>query len=211
MSIVIIDTEYTTWPGALESNWSGPGQHREIVQIGAVRVDDDFNEQSSLDLIVRPSINFQLSELFIKLSGIQQATVDAQGLPFREALQRVTAFCDNGKATVICMSGDGGVFHENCKLSNVPFSFFAPFHRLRPFLEQNGVDVSKYSSGDLHTLTPKPLQGHTHNALHDARSMAHWLRYAKEQGIFKSVNQLPTNIPAVDPRSVRPVPRTNIK
>lgn len=32
---VIFDTEYTTWEGAADRDWTGPGEHREVVQIGA--------------------------------------------------------------------------------------------------------------------------------------------------------------------------------
>jgi len=37
--IIIFDTEYTAWEGAKERNWSGSGEHREIVQIAAVKID----------------------------------------------------------------------------------------------------------------------------------------------------------------------------
>jgi hypothetical protein len=35
---VVADLEYTAWEGALARGWSAPGDFREIVQIGAVRV-----------------------------------------------------------------------------------------------------------------------------------------------------------------------------
>ena len=36
---VIYDLEFTTWPGALERNWLGKGEYREIIRIGAIIVD----------------------------------------------------------------------------------------------------------------------------------------------------------------------------
>ena len=36
-TIVLLDTEYTTWEGAQDRNWSGLNEHREIVQIGAIK------------------------------------------------------------------------------------------------------------------------------------------------------------------------------
>ena len=70
--IIIADLEYTSWEGALESGWSAPGQFREIVQIGAVRVDagDGFVEMAHFSMLVRPTINPELSDYFVTLTGI---------------------------------------------------------------------------------------------------------------------------------------------
>ena len=37
--IIIFDTEFTAWEGSLARNWNGPGEYREIIQIGAILVD----------------------------------------------------------------------------------------------------------------------------------------------------------------------------
>lgn len=196
MTSIILDTEYTTWPGALENGWSAPGQHREIVQIAAIRVDNDFRETAALDLIVRPSVNPVLSDLFVTLTGIVQAKVDGDGVPFAVALGDFTAFV--GDDPVICMNGDCRVFLDNCDINGVQFPFARQFHRLRPLLERSGVDLTRRSSGDLHELTPRPLVGHAHNALHDVRSMARWLECA---GIVDPIGRMPTELPTRDPRS----------
>ena len=39
MKIVIYDTEYTTWKGALERNWSGPNEYRELVKLSAIKIE----------------------------------------------------------------------------------------------------------------------------------------------------------------------------
>jgi inhibitor of KinA sporulation pathway (predicted exonuclease) len=69
---IIADLEYTSWECALESGWSAPGQFREIVQIGAVRVDagDGFAEMAHFSMLVRPTINPELSDYFVTLTGI---------------------------------------------------------------------------------------------------------------------------------------------
>ena len=30
--VVVYDTEFTSWQGANENGWSGPGQYRELIQ-----------------------------------------------------------------------------------------------------------------------------------------------------------------------------------
>jgi hypothetical protein len=37
-AFVFYDTEYTSWEGAMARNWSGPNEHRELVQLSAIRV-----------------------------------------------------------------------------------------------------------------------------------------------------------------------------
>src|ERR1700722_7994120 len=173
MSAIIVDTEYTTWPGALESGWSLPGRHREIVQIAAIKVSDSFEEEAAFDVLIRPAINPILSDLFTELTGITQKMVDTQGRAFPERQNAFLEFSDGGKLPIICMDADEAVFRENCRLNNVDFPFPLSWHRLRPYLELQKIDLTKISSGDLHKLTPAPLPaGHTHYALHDVRSMA---------------------------------------
>jgi hypothetical protein len=37
-AFVFYDTEYTSWEGAMQRNWSGLDEHRELVQLSAIRV-----------------------------------------------------------------------------------------------------------------------------------------------------------------------------
>jgi inhibitor of KinA sporulation pathway (predicted exonuclease) len=195
---ILTDSEYTAWEGSLERGWSGPNEHREIVQIGSVRTDDDFNIVETFMQLVIPSINPSLSEFFQSLTNISQGRLESGGCYFAEGLRRFANFC--GTTPIICMSGDSGVWRENCKLNEEAFPFEMDFHRLRPFLVEIGIDLQGLSSGDLHTLTDTPLQGHVHDALHDAKSMAIWLNYAKREGWFTRIEQLPTIVPDIDPR-----------
>lgn len=199
MKAIVVDTEYTTWPGALESNWTLPGQEREIVQIAAVRVDGDFREEAAFERIVRPTRNPQLSPFFVELTGLTQDRVDAEGVTFAQAMAEFAAFC--GDLPVVCMNADCAVFMTNCDLNGVRYPFDRQFHRLRPLLERAGVDLTSHSSGDLHLLTGAPLHGHTHNALHDVRSMAAWMAHAHGTGDLQSIETLPTDLPTRDPRS----------
>ncbi len=39
--IAVLDLEWTAWEGSQESGWAGPGEKREIIQIGAIRLHND--------------------------------------------------------------------------------------------------------------------------------------------------------------------------
>jgi hypothetical protein len=50
--IVIFDVEVTTWEGTWERRWSGEGEYREVVQIGAVCADTlTLKEQGSFSVV----------------------------------------------------------------------------------------------------------------------------------------------------------------
>ncbi len=194
--IIITDSEYTTWKDALQTGWSGPGQHREIVQLAAARVTSDFSKViETIDLMVVPKINPKLSPFFIELTGIKQTAVDNHGMSFPARLDQFWSFSENGTLPVICMNADEAVVRENCRINEVQFPFENSWHRLRPYLDQIGIDIS-VSSGDLHKLTHDPLKSNmTHYALHDVLSMVKFLRH-----ISADISYLPTGAPTVDPR-----------
>jgi inhibitor of KinA sporulation pathway (predicted exonuclease) len=132
MPFVITDSEYTTWPGALENGWSAPGQHREIFQLAALLVDDDFNERRSFLQYVLPKINRELSPLAQQLTGVSQLELEQRGISFSRAFERFTEFV--GRTPIICMNRDSAVVWENCEINELPFPFASDYHRLRPFL-----------------------------------------------------------------------------
>ena len=79
-TIVFYDTEFTTWEGAMENDWSAPGQYREMVQIGAVRFDlDTLTEVDEFQLLVKPVKNPVLSDFFCELTGISNEDVVKTG------------------------------------------------------------------------------------------------------------------------------------
>ena len=53
------DLEFTAWEGSAARGWSGPDEYREIVHIGAVRVDggNAFAEVDRFTATVRPVRN----------------------------------------------------------------------------------------------------------------------------------------------------------
>ena len=75
--VVIFDLEYTAWEGSLGRDWSLEDEHREIVQIGAVRLEaDTLDELDALECLVRPVMNPVLSDYFAALTGITNADLE---------------------------------------------------------------------------------------------------------------------------------------
>ncbi len=104
--IVIFDLKWTSWTGFAESNWSMPGKHREILQIGAVKLDckDMLLEVDSFERLVKPSINTKLSSYIKKLTGLPQAKIDNEGIYIKDAIMQFLNFCSG--IEYICFNGE---------------------------------------------------------------------------------------------------------
>jgi inhibitor of KinA sporulation pathway (predicted exonuclease) len=175
--IVVFDTEFTTWEGAWARNWSGPNEHREVVQIAAQIIDLETGlVLDSFSCLVKPSINPVLSDYFINLTGITQTQVDVEGVSFYDAYTSfdtwtsgLPIFC---YARSLGESADRGVFEENIRLYNLAVSLDKSRYDILTGLFQTvGVDTQKYSSGEMYQYFNVSLDGHVHNAMHDVDSL----------------------------------------
>ncbi|MBT8519988.1 exonuclease domain-containing protein [Polynucleobacter paneuropaeus] len=93
-AFIIVDLEYTSWHDSLKTGWSGKGQYREIVNIGAIKVQNlssTLRVVDQFDVLVKPKINPVLSEYFINLTGITNDMV-AAGLSYENAMQKFLQF-----------------------------------------------------------------------------------------------------------------------
>lgn len=180
--IVFYDMEFTTWEGAKENRWSGPGQHREIVQIGAVRFDvDTLEEKESFEVFVRPVINPVLSDFFVRFTGISNEQVKAEGLSFEAAFTRFTEFC--GDRLKVCYGWDNDVMRENCRLNNkAEWEKNYSGQSIAPWFAEQGIDIEKVNSGKLAKTLGIDLAVAEHNALEDVRSICAAFRFLVERG-----------------------------
>lgn len=185
--VVFYDLEMTAWEGSWQRRWSGPGEHREIVQIGAVAVDVDagFAELASFETLVRPKINPVLSDYFIALTGIRNEDVAARGASFGEALARFTAFVGPPPVSLCSFGADDIVIRENCAIHGLPYPFDAvPIVNAAPiFCGPGGLDPKVAISSSLPDLMGFPAPGPKHQALYDARCVARGMRLLRERGV----------------------------
>ncbi len=183
-TVVIYDLEWTSWPGFLDSNWTLPGKHREILQIGAVRLDvaRGFAELAAVDILVQPRINPDLSQFIIELTGLTQARIDRDGVSAAAALAGFTAFV--GDAEVASWGPDGDVIAENCDLEGLARPpWFARGRDIRtPVSMHFGFVGPPISSSDLPSRLGLAVEGRAHDALFDARCVAAALARLRAQG-----------------------------
>lgn len=186
---ILYDLEYTAWENVGQTLWMEGTQRREIIQIGALKVDrDTLHVQDHFNVLVKPTINPQLSDFIQKLTGITQADVDANGLSFDTALKQFSDFC--GDAVVYAYGNDAFILGENVGMNrchvygalgrrgSMEFASIAPFfHNADPSSKQS-------NSGRLwqHFGLEKPHDAEEHDALFDCYSILVALRHLVAQG-----------------------------
>ena len=180
---MVFDLEFTSWPGSNERNWSLPNEDREIIQIGAVKIETtgDMREVDSFQILVRPLKNPILSDYIVNLTEITQEKVEKEGILFPLALSRFINFIGEHPIDILSNGRDEEEIEENCQIHNIPFlSIFKKSTDLKIyFSEVLGISRKNCTSGMLPELFGLNNQEKQHNALGDARSISQALKYLR--------------------------------
>lgn len=170
--LTIFDLEFTAWEGSLARQWLGPGEFKEVVQIGAVRLNlQSLRMEDSFDCLVRPRVNAMLSDYFEKLTGITNGRLAADGVDFEIAYRRFWDFAQD--STIAAFGHDEWVLEENIRLYGLKDLPPMPdFLELRQWFSERGIDPKGLHSCDIGPKLGVPFEGQKHDALCDARSIA---------------------------------------
>lgn len=173
---VVADLEYTAWEGSLANGWSAPGEFREIVQIGAVRVSraDGLREADAFSVLVRPTLNPVLSDYFTGLTGITNDDVAREGLDLTAALKAFAAFV--GDLPILTHGGDDRVVVAECAEKSLANPLVdGDWRDIRPAIET--LTGRTIMSADLPKHFGLPDMGGAHNALADSRALVQVLAH----------------------------------
>lgn len=85
----------------------------EIVEIGAVKLDESFNEIDRFSQIVRSALTKNLSSRFKELTGITNEQMQ-NGIPFAEALDKYKKWVGEDTVTLTWSNSDLHTLYHNC-------------------------------------------------------------------------------------------------
>ena len=81
--------------GSWQRDWSLDHEHREVVQIGAVRLGAaTLAELDAMECLVRPTFNPVLSDYFTGLTSITNADVARDGIDLATGLSQLAALAE---------------------------------------------------------------------------------------------------------------------
>ena len=173
---VIFDLEFTAWEGSLQHEWRRPGEFREVVQIGAVKLaPGTLKPVDQFEILIIPRLNPVLSAFFSHLTGITNEALQARGVDFITGYRAFLEFA--GGAEVWAHGRDDLVLAANLKLYGWDRHFPALNYTnaILWFLEQ-GVDLRGRHACDVAGAVGAEFSGRQHNALDDARGVAAGIR-----------------------------------
>ncbi len=180
--VVVFDTEFTAWPGSMARAWSGPGEHKEIVQIGAVKLDArSLAETGAFEILIRPLKNPALSDYLVNLTRITNERLAREGVDFATGVGRFLDFFE--VRPLFCFGRDDRLIASNADLIGRPELWPGRAGtNLKDWLLDVGVPLAGIFSGELAAHVGSKSQGIAHDALVDARSLAEAVRYLVAKG-----------------------------
>jgi inhibitor of KinA sporulation pathway (predicted exonuclease) len=170
--VTVFDLEFTAWERSMREHWNAPGQFREVVQIGAVKIDArTFMPLGELETLVKPTFNPVMSSYLTELTGVTNEAVAARGIDFAEAYERFVTFAEGG--TICAFGRDDLVLEENLRLYGIRDATPLPHHfDAAQWLRDNGIATKGFHACDIARLCGAQFEGREHDALEDARSVA---------------------------------------
>ena len=144
----------------------------EIIEIGAVKLDDAFQKQDELRLYIKPKYYQKLHRRIVTLTGIRDKMLSEQGLTFPEAYEKFRAFCGEEYSFMTWSTSDLPILVDNMLLHGIDVSGLPDTYDLQRIFCNEIMRFSRRMSLDdaLKVLNEK---GDTaHDALNDSRNTA---------------------------------------
>lgn len=157
------DSEILTQPVCL------PG---EIIEIGAVRLDDAFHKTGELRLFIKPRYYTRLHRRIVTLTGIRDKDLDEKGLPFPEAFSQFMEFCGEEYSFMTWSRSDLPILIDNMLLHGLDISQLPDTYDLQRIFCREIMRFSRKMSLD-DALNVLGEHGDVaHDALNDCRNTA---------------------------------------
>ena len=179
---VVFDLEFTAWEGSVARNWSRPDEKKEVVQIGAVKLDtQDLKIVDSFEILLRPRFNSTLSEYFTQLTGITNEKLSVRAVDFVSAYRSFLEFV--GNARLWAFGRDDLVLIENLKLYGWEQERkFPAYNNVIPWFAEQGIDLAGKHACDVAGEVGVDFEGHKHDALADLRGVVSGIVKCVERG-----------------------------
>lgn len=125
MQYIVLDMEWNQpWPGTYAAKRVLPVKIRgEIIQIGAVRVTDRQIVGDEFQALIKPKFYRKLNKKVSSLTGIKDAMLARDGIPFPEAMERFRDWCGDDCVFLTWGFDDIGILKENMALHQLDSSW----------------------------------------------------------------------------------------
>ncbi|WP_017814730.1 3'-5' exonuclease [Paenibacillus shenyangensis] len=165
MNYIIFDLEATCWQ-------EHTSRAREIIEIGAVRLDDRLQQIGEYQTFVRPVLHYQLSPFCTQLTSISQEQIEHAPY-FPEALSGFRSWIGT-EEYLLCSWGfyDRRQLEQDCRLHQLPSDWLQQHISIK---HQHGRMIGREKGIGMQRalqMMNLPFLGTPHRAIDDARNIA---------------------------------------
>ena len=100
MDYIVLDLEWNQAPGKFDKDFGLPF---EIVEIGAVKLNSDFEKIGEFNQLIKPQIFKTIHYMTTKIVHVDKEELDEEGRPFPEVCKEFLDWC--GKDAIFCIWG----------------------------------------------------------------------------------------------------------
>lgn len=167
MNYIILDLEATCWKDR------NNGKPNEIIEIGALKIDENGKTLSEFSRFVKPKLNPILSDFCMELTTISQSEIDSAKC-FPEVLKDFHSWIGLDKPYFLCSWGfyDKKQFKLDCQLHGLETDWLKnhisvkhQFAKIKQLTKPVGMATALKIEGI-------PLEGTHHRGIDDARNIA---------------------------------------
>lgn len=167
-----------------------PAKEMEIIEIGALMTDVNFQLISSFQSFIRPVRHATLTPFCSQLTSIQQSDVDLAP-PFAEVIARFKEWIYRYPNFVFCSWGnyDRKQLEQDCAFHGVSYPIGAEHINLKErFAQQQGLRKKQGARGAV-WLAGLEFEGTHHRGIDDARNIARLLPFCLGDARIKPANR----------------------
>ncbi|HEY8889856.1 MAG TPA: 3'-5' exonuclease [Clostridium sp.] len=175
----------------------------EIIQIGVIKLNDNFETIGTLDVLVKPEIYTTLNPFVKRLTGITIEELD-KGISFKEMYYKLSDFLNIDKG-ILCVWGASdikelfrNIEYYGLDASNVPTEFInIQSYASKRLNCERGINIGLANAANLLDI---PIEHQFHNALNDAY-------YTAE--VFKKIYNIEIKTSIYDPHKLSKLRKLN--
>ena len=171
MDYIVLDMEWNQpWPGSPSAKKVLPVAIRgEIIQIGAVRVTRDQQVADEFQILIKPKYYRHLNRRVSKLTGIKEARLREEGVPFPEAMETFVRWCGEDVTFLTWGFDDIGILRENLELFGIDTDFTQRWYNAQMIFnaQTDGSNAQKALKTAMEMFSIEPSRP-AHDALGDA-------------------------------------------
>ena len=177
MNYIVLDLEATCWLG------KPPNGINEVIEIGAVKINEYGDVLGFFSKLIKPKINPKLSGFCKKLTGIKQAQLNVadEYVKVIEEFKEFIGFDEDEFALFSWGDNDKSYLMSNCKLHNMDYHWLDSFHDMHKiYLKFKG---KQNKSGLKHVVETEgfEFEGAQHSAYVDAYNLGKiFIKYLDE-------------------------------